>query len=235
MEVIPVIDIKDGIVVHARRGERAGYVPIDSPFASSAAPQAVVDGILGALPFSKFYIADLDAIAGHPGNASFINTIASTHPTVEFWLDAGFRHPPAIDEFLNTPNIDLVLATESINSLAQYERLRDLIPPDRTLLSLDRSGNDLLGCAALFERRQLWPDRIIHMNLGVVGTGGGPDWAGLEALRNEAADYAVFAAGGVRDENDLSRLAALGVSGTLVATALHEGRISSLQVEYDEV
>ena len=230
MEVIPVIDIKGGIVVHARRGERTGYAPIDSPFAPSAAPRAVVDGILDALPFTKLYIADLDAITGHPGNSSFINTIAAMHPTIEFWLDAGFRHAPAIEEFLNTPNIDLVLATESIDSLAHYALLRDLIPPHRTLLSLDRSGTDLLGCAALFGQRNVWPDRIIHMNLGVVGTGGGPDWVGLEALRSEAAGCAVFAAGGVRDENDLSRLAALGVSGALVATALHEGRISSLQV-----
>ncbi len=235
MDIIPVIDIKGGVVVHAHRGERSGYAPIESPFASSPAPQAVVDGILNALPFTKFYIADLDAIAGQTGNASVINAIASTHPGVVFWVDAGFRHVSSIGDFLTTLNIDLVLATESINALAQYEHLRDLIPPDRALLSLDRMGADLHGCVELFERRDLWPTRIIHMNLGVVGTGGGPDWAGLEALQIEAPHCDVFAAGGVRDERDLARLAALGVPGVLIATALHDGRINSLQIGDDEV
>ncbi len=36
----------------------------------------------------------------------------------------------------------------------------------------------------------------------------------------------VFVGGGVRDINDLVELRNLGVSGTLIATALHTGKIS---------
>ena len=235
MEIIPVIDIKDGIVVHARRGERAGYAPIESRFSSSPAPLAVVGGILSALPFENLYIADLDAIAGTAANGVTVKSIATHHPNVKIWLDAGFKNPEALDAFLTTPNIDVVLATESIETLADYDVLRDSIPPDRTLLSLDRSGPDLLGCVDLFDHPSAWPDRIIHMNLGVVGTGEGPDWSGLEALQRAAAGRKIVAAGGVRSEDDLRRLAALEIAGVLVATALHEGRISSLRVDTNDV
>jgi phosphoribosylformimino-5-aminoimidazole carboxamide ribotide isomerase len=37
----------------------------------------------------------------------------------------------------------------------------------------------------------------------------------------------VFAAGGVRSEKDLADLAKAGVSGALVASALHDGRLTA--------
>jgi phosphoribosylformimino-5-aminoimidazole carboxamide ribotide isomerase len=230
LDIIPVIDIKDGIVVHARRGDRAGYAPIKSRFTTSSTPQVVFDAVLNALDFAKFYIADLDAIAGHPRNEYAIKTIAAAHPTVEIWLDAGFNHPRAVERYVATPNINLVLATESIGSLMDYETLRNGVPSERLLLSLDRSGNDLLGCTDLFVQRHVWPDRIIHMNLGVVGTGDGPDFVGLQALQKEAAGREIYAAGGVRGADDLHRLAMLGVGGVLVATALHDGRIDASRI-----
>ena len=33
--VIPALDLKDGVVVHAKGGSRAGYPPIASPFGAA--------------------------------------------------------------------------------------------------------------------------------------------------------------------------------------------------------
>ena len=52
----------------------------------------------------------------------------------------------------------------------------------------------------------------------------------LAALLERAGARAVFAAGGVRGEDDLARLRAIGVAGVLVATALHDGRLSAAAV-----
>ncbi|NBR98589.1 MAG: histidine biosynthesis protein, partial [Betaproteobacteria bacterium] len=30
MQIVPVLDLRDGIVVHARRGDRASYAPLRS-------------------------------------------------------------------------------------------------------------------------------------------------------------------------------------------------------------
>jgi phosphoribosylformimino-5-aminoimidazole carboxamide ribotide isomerase len=63
-----------------------------------------------------------------------------------------------------------------------------------------------------------------------VGTGAGPDLDALAALVKRAGGRAVFAAGGVRGEDDLARLREIGVAGVLVATALHDGRLSPAAV-----
>ncbi len=62
MQIIPVIDIKNGVVVHARAGDRASYRPIETPLASSAEPLAVIEGLLSLFPFDTLYLADLDGI-----------------------------------------------------------------------------------------------------------------------------------------------------------------------------
>jgi phosphoribosylformimino-5-aminoimidazole carboxamide ribotide isomerase len=65
------------------------------------------------------------------------------------------------------------------------------------------------------------------MTLDRVGTGGGPDIAALRRLVLQGSGRAVFAAGGVRGEEDITDLAAAGVAGALVATALHDGRLTA--------
>lgn len=226
MEIIPVIDIKNGVVVRANRGDRSSYAPLKSPFAATPSPDAVVDGILEKVTSKKFYIADLDAIEGFEDNTQTITAIAEKHTAVSFWIDAGLDHLRRVDALLAEPNIDLVLATESIGSIARYNKLRNAIPYQRMLLSLDRFQNSLLGCAELFHQPGLWPQRIIHMNLSVIGAGEGPDWAGLKTLCRRSGNRDIYAAGGVRDDSDIKRLASLGISGVLVATALHNSRIS---------
>lgn len=227
MDIIPVIDLKGGIVVHARRGERENYHALVTPFATCPEPLAVVDGLLGFRDFKQLYIADLDAIAGRPAHRTVVQDIASRYPRLTVWLDAGLSAPRQLAQLPKLPNIHFVLGSESMPTLADYAALCAALPSARRVLSLDRGpAGDLLGCEDLFESAALWPARVIHMTLARVGSGGGPDFDGLAALRSRAPHCAVYAAGGVRDECDLHALAAQGVAGALVATALHDGRIT---------
>ena len=227
MDIIPVIDLKGGIVVHARHGQRENYHALVTPFATCPEPLAVVDGLLGFRDFAQLYIADLDAIAGGAAHYAVIHAIASRYPRLTVWLDAGSGAPRQLAELPSLPNIDCVLGSESITSLANYAALCAALPAARRVLSRDRGPRgELLGCNALFESAALWPACVIHMTLARVGSGGGPDFDGLAALRIRAPHCAVYAAGGVRDESDLHALAAQGVAGALVATALHDGRIT---------
>jgi phosphoribosylformimino-5-aminoimidazole carboxamide ribotide isomerase len=65
------------------------------------------------------------------------------------------------------------------------------------------------------------------MNLDRVGSGEGPDTGLIDEIRRAAPNRQIIAAGGVRDGQDLERLAASGVTAVLVATALHDGRIDT--------
>ena len=227
MHVIPVIDLKGGIVVHARRGARAHYRALETPFAKQPDPIVVVNGLLAFQPFAQLYVADLDAIAGGLGHRAVVTEIAQRHPALQVWLDAGFSSVAALKPMLDLPNVDIVLGSESLATLDDYRTLCAVLPATRWVLSLDRGADgDALGCRALFDDASLWPTRVIHMTLARVGAAAGPDLTGLERLRVQAPRCALYAAGGVRDEDDLRALAARGVAGALVATALHEGRIA---------
>src|SRR5262249_42767856 len=46
LQIIPVIDLRQGDVVHARLGERARYRPLQSILCEGSAPAAVVEGLM---------------------------------------------------------------------------------------------------------------------------------------------------------------------------------------------
>ena len=62
MQVIPVLDIKNRLVVRGIAGERAKYQPIQSKLVESAKPQDVARAMVALLGVSTAYVADLDAI-----------------------------------------------------------------------------------------------------------------------------------------------------------------------------
>ena len=62
MQVIPVIDLLNGEVVHAKKGLRQTYQPMQSPLCPSSDPLTVVSELLALHPFKQLYIADLNAI-----------------------------------------------------------------------------------------------------------------------------------------------------------------------------
>ena len=61
MKIIPVIDILNGRVVHAIKGQRHNYQPLESVLFKSTEPLEVAKGFK-ALGFTELYVADLDAI-----------------------------------------------------------------------------------------------------------------------------------------------------------------------------
>lgn len=63
MKVLPVMDLRDGLVVRGVAGQRASYRPITSTICSEPTPRAVALSF-ARLGFQEVYIADLDAIAG---------------------------------------------------------------------------------------------------------------------------------------------------------------------------
>ena len=220
--VIPVLDLRGGRVVRACRGERDSYAPIETPLAKGSAPDAVAAGLLSAWPARRLYVADLDAIIeGRPPDLAALRAIAAACPGVELWVDAGFSILAATQTFLDTGLGRPVLGTESQGD----ERLVAVLG-DRAVLSLDSKGAERLGPAILHEDPSLWPRDVIAMTLSRVGAGAGPDLAALAAFRALAPAARLHAAGGVRGPEDLRVLAAAGLAGVLVASALHDGTLS---------
>ncbi|MDQ0347160.1 phosphoribosylformimino-5-aminoimidazole carboxamide ribotide isomerase [Ancylobacter vacuolatus] len=223
MELIPVIDLMGGAVVHARRGARAAYRPIETPLSASAAPQDVAEGLLALGTFRTLYIADLDAIAGAAGHDAVLEALAARHPGLALWVDAGEASPAALSRRVAGGPGRPVIGSESLADLAEAEAA---LASGAGLLSLDYGPEGPRGPGELHARADLWPEAVIVMTLARVGAGQGPDMERLSDILARAQGRRVYAAGGVRDVGDLHHLAELGIAGVLLASALHDGRLS---------
>jgi len=224
--IVPVLDLKAGRVVHARAGERAGYLPIRSRLAESSDVFAVAEGLMSLAVFRRLYIADLDAIEGCGDHATLIARLRQRHPDVELWVDCGIKTPAAALALAGTGVIP-VLGSESFAGAELVGTILAQLGARGCVLSLDYRGDRFVGPPALERNTELWPARVIVMSLSRVGTSAGPDFERLLGTRKYASDRRVFAAGGVRDRADIDHLAAAGITGALVATALHDGRLSA--------
>lgn len=228
-ELIPVIDLMGGLVVHARAGDRDRYRPLEhSRLCASAEPAAVIEGLLALHPFRTLYIADLDAIRKQGDHKALIFRLRQMFPQLDLWVDAGFAGECGCRRFLAAGLGCLVLGSES----QADPRLLELFGADpRLVLSLDFQGERALGAADLFASPESWPERVIAMTLARVGGGGGPDLERLRALRAQAPERRIYAAGGVRGPTDIEALTELGCAGALVASALHDGRLGREELE----
>jgi phosphoribosylformimino-5-aminoimidazole carboxamide ribotide isomerase len=94
------------------------------------------------------------------------------------------------------------------------------------ILSLDYSLAGRVGPETLFSAQKWWPQNIIIMTLARVGSLAGPDLEILAKYRAQYPKHNIIAAGGIRDSQDLMVLNQLGIQQTLVATALHNGKIN---------
>ncbi len=227
MKVIPVVDLQNGTVVRARMGQRDQYRPIRTPLSPSSDPVDVARGLLAVHPFTTLYIADLDAIARTGDNRAALDRLNAAFPHLDLWVDRGVADWVVATAWLAQRSDHLVLGSESQTDAALVRGLAD---HERVVLSLDYRGDVFQGPADLAQTSTDWPRRVIAMTLARVGSASGPDLERLRAVKRAAEDRSVFAAGGVRDAADLIALDRLGIAGALVASSLHDGRLTAADI-----
>jgi phosphoribosylformimino-5-aminoimidazole carboxamide ribotide isomerase len=237
VRVIPVIDLKGGVAVHAVRGERERYRPLVSRIADGGDPVELTRVVRERFGLDELYVADLDAIAGGPASPGVVAALARE---ARVMADAGTAAAPAVARLLELGVARVVIGTESLPGAEAFRRLRRELPEAPLVLSLDLRGGRVLspdpalaaGSAAdaLARLADAGAGEAIVLDLLRVGSGEGPDVALLAELHALFPEVDLLAGGGVRHAGDLRALAGAGASGALVATALHGGAI-----EPDEV
>ncbi len=227
MEVIPVIDLMGGQAVHARAGDRDRYRPLQTPLCPSSDPARVLAALLALHPFRTLYIADLDAIRGQGDHVDTVARLHRLHPELHLWVDAGLGDARSLADFLARGSAHPVIGSETLQDTALLADSAIADDAPYSVLSLDFQGERFMGPAELPQRPELWPQRVVVMTLAQVGSNLGPDFARLGEFQRRAPSRSLYAAGGARDADDLRELAARGVAGVLVASALHAGRIGA--------
>lgn len=231
LELIPVIDLLGGQVVHARKGQRSHYLPLQSGLCQGSEPETIVGALLDLHPFRTLYIADLDVIQRRGSNADVITGIRKRFPRLALWVDAGIGDEQALQAWIDARLGVPIIGSETMTDARLMIFAQKLCRPRSPILSLDFMGDSFKGPAELLSRpAEFWPSQILAMNLARVGSDLGPDLELISRLMAMAPGCSVYAAGGVRGAADLKDLQRIGAAGALIASALHDGRLGSAQI-----
>lgn len=233
MKVIPVIDVLNGKVVHAVRGKRSDYRPLQSVLCKSVDPLEVAK-TFKTLGFTELYVADLDAIIECSTNFHALKRIAD-ETRLKMMVDAGVTAMERARSLLESGVSKLVIGTETLQNKSFVAEAVRFFGSNRVIVSLDLKGDKVLARPGfegsedpihlLTEFREMGVSQVIVLDLTRVGSGEGVNVDFLKkVLGNLRMD--VYVGGGVRNMTDLIELKSLGISGVLVATALHSGKIS---------
>ena len=229
MRIILVLDIFDGVVVHAVRGERERYLPI-ADFSSVCDTSDAVE-IVRMLNPVEVYAADLNRIRGIGDNFSVINDVSRYCKTI---LSCGVRSVDNVSQGLLVADT-VTIGTENADFDVIEEACR---MTDRIDVNIDIMNNRILTNTRIsltpieaVEKLNSYPiDHLIIIDLTKVGTASGIDSGFLEDVV-VCSDHPVIFGGGVRDMDDLDLLYDIGVDGALVATGVHNRAIPVVMLQ----
>jgi phosphoribosylformimino-5-aminoimidazole carboxamide ribotide isomerase len=238
MKIIPVIDLMRGHVVRAIAGRREQYRPIVSRLTCSSEPLEVANAFRDRFGFDELYLADLDAIAGLPAELRAFDLLRDHG--FKCWVDAGIptsRQAAALAEHVAV----IVAGLETLNGPAELGEICQTLP-GRSIFSLDLKNGRVLGDTSVWgtsnpydlagQAVRLGVRRLIVLDLERVGTATGPGTDELcSQIVRDFPDVELYAGGGIRSADDVQRFADLGVTGLLIASALHDGTISRTELE----
>jgi len=246
MQILPVIDLLDGQVVRGVAGRREAYRPIVSQLFPSESSRPVAEPLAVARAFrhhfglSELYVADLDAIAGRDPALGLHKQLL--RDGFELWLDAGLGDAGRNLDLAQSVGVGTLIA--GLESLTGPEELRGLMERfgSSLVFSLDLLAGKPMARADAWFAADAWSiarqaidlgvERILVLDLAGVGVGEGSKTADLCArLRTDYPRLHIATGGGVRGPDDLRQLQEMGVDEVLVASALHDGRLTRLDIE----
>ena len=232
MRIIGVIDLKDGQAVHARGGRRDEYAAVSKAAGTVISGDAVkLAGLyLNTFGLTDIYVADLDAIGSAAPNDDVVRSICRLGGNV--LVDGGVATPDAARRVAATGARGVIVGLETLES---FDNLRDICNLHPVTFSLDLRDGVPMCRAALgqFSAEDLAREAvaagakaIIVLDVARVGGHHGPDLQMVNRIRLAVRESQVLAGGGVRGPGDLKQLADIGCDGALVASALHDGRVT---------
>jgi phosphoribosylformimino-5-aminoimidazole carboxamide ribotide isomerase len=238
MRIIPVIDLWNSQTVHAVKGERKHYKPVQSILCASSDPVEIASAFRKRLGLNEIYIADLNAIrhADSVRHRSIVKTLCSWENT-DILLDAGIADPRSATFWMETGIRKVVIGSETLTSLEDLEKIAKAIGQQRVAFSLDtRNGKTLSKCRELVDLSPLHALERIHnlgfrevllLDLSRVGSGYGANLPLTAEVRARFPEMIVLVGGGITGIEEMKTIQSLGVGGVLVATVLHQGIVGT--------
>jgi phosphoribosylformimino-5-aminoimidazole carboxamide ribotide isomerase len=227
MEIIPAIDLRNGKCVRLYQGDY-GQETIFSEDPVSVALRWQSEGA------RRLHIVDLDGAArGEPANLETIEDIvAAIDIPVE--VGGGIRSIETIEQLFATGVERVIMGTVAVEKPDLVKEACQRFS-DRIIISIDAKDRivatrgwiqkSTVTASELASRMiELGVMRFIYTDISRDGTLTSPNFEAITELLSQV-NVPVIAAGGISSVHHLTRLAELGVEGTIVGKAIYTGDV----------
>jgi phosphoribosylformimino-5-aminoimidazole carboxamide ribotide isomerase len=175
----------------------------------------------------------LDAILRKTANLN-LNKQIMTKTRLKLMVDAGIADIAKAKKVLESGVTKIIIGTETLMNIAFLSQAVKAFGEDKIIVSIDIKEGKMLSLsdaiksmdATSFAQKleDIGVIQIILLDLGRVGTEHGANSAALKNII-EKTSLDVFVGGGIKCIKELEEMRGLGVSGALIATVLHNGKL----------
>ena len=233
-KIIPVLDLLDGLIVHAVKGVRENYKPLDSYLFNKPDLHLIIDLLYNKYKFDEFYVADLNAIMNrNPNWGIILKTIEKTY--ISFLLDPGIKNFEEVIQFSSLGIKNLILGLETLEDKETILKSIQLDLFQKVYVSVDMYSEKIITGIKEYQKAStiniiknlsdLGVSKIILLDLKRVGSKEG----GIPVLYEEIRKIfqgEILIGGGIKDLDDILAYYHFGFSGVLIGTALYDGTIN---------
>lgn len=230
MEIIPAIDISGGKCVRLFKGQKGTEtIYYENP--------------LNALKFwlnqgaDRLHFVDLDGAWGSDKNKQLLKDmiIEAKDSSLKVQIGGGIRTYQSAIDLINLGADRIIIGTLAIKEPKIIQRLAEEIGSESIIIAIDYKG-DKVAIQGWTEQTNknpfIFAKEITNMGAGYIlfssveadGAFIGPDFLNIKKLKNSIA-IPIYAAGGVRNEEDLINLKDIGVYGVIIGKAFYEKKI----------
>ncbi len=221
--IIPVLDLKNGMVVSGKSGKRETYKPLNTVFYKSASPKGIAKSLSDAGAV-RIYIADLDSIEGIGSN---FDVIEKVNKYISVMLDCGAKNASDVEKALEVAD-KAIIATETLKDINDLKVIFDKFEKNRLIVSIDIKDNKIFSKHLnidlndfIRQIKELNPEEVILLDISQVGTEKGVN----KGLIKKFLTLPLIIGGGITS-NDIKKLEDMGINKFLVGSALHNGKLS---------
>jgi phosphoribosylformimino-5-aminoimidazole carboxamide ribotide isomerase len=204
---------------------------------SSAAKRWQDEGATG------IHVVDLDGALQTGSNRDAVESILRA-ASVPVEVGGGIRTVADAERWLGLGVHRVILGTLAYNSPSETVSLFDEYGSDRFVVALDyRKGRvvtqgwtrteDVVITEAITRFQAAHVKTLLITAVELDGTGAGPDWVTLQALR-KLTNMTLLASGGVRTVEDVVGLRSIGMDGVVIGRALYDGTICLNELKLKE-
>jgi phosphoribosylformimino-5-aminoimidazole carboxamide ribotide isomerase len=231
MLVIPSIDLQNGRCVRLRQGDFNQVSIYDEKPSVLAAKYT-------ALGATHLHLVDLDgAQKGSPQQLSLITTLKDTRLTLQ--MGGGIRTLEQAEAVSAAGISKLVIGSIAVTNAELVLQILEKVGSDKIILALDVNIQEGIPKPAIHgwektSERSLWDIMAFYQAAGIKtilctdiamdGMMRGPNFDLYGEALERFPNMAWQASGGIRDIEDLKRLAALGLAGAIMGRTLYENK-----------